>query len=152
MHRTAGGLIVISRRWVGEGEFISLLLGPFGNGNPLQCSCLESPGDSRAQRAAVYGVAQSQTRLACRVYWRAPVRLLGVVSIQHFMERELADDKSFKICIWSSLDGLPRWLSGKESSCRRCRLDLWVGKDPWRRECNPLQYSCMENSKDRGAW
>ena len=32
-----------------------------GNGNPLQCSCLENPRDSGAWRAAVYGVAQSQT-------------------------------------------------------------------------------------------
>ena len=23
---------------------------------------------------------------------------------------------------------------------------------PWRRKCNPLQYSCLENSMDRGAW
>ena len=30
---------------------------------PLQCSCLESPRDSRAWWAAVYGVAQSQTQL-----------------------------------------------------------------------------------------
>ena len=34
-----------------------------GNGNPLQCSCLENPRDSRAWWAAVYGVAQSRTRL-----------------------------------------------------------------------------------------
>ena len=34
-----------------------------GNGNPLQCSCLENPRDSRAWWAAVCGVAQSQTRL-----------------------------------------------------------------------------------------
>ena len=34
-----------------------------GNGNPLQCSCLENPRDGRAWWAAVYGVAQSQTRL-----------------------------------------------------------------------------------------
>ena len=33
------------------------------NGNPLQCSCLENPRDSGAWWAAVYGVAQSQTRL-----------------------------------------------------------------------------------------
>ena len=32
-----------------------------GNGNPLQCSCLENPRDDRAWWAAVYGVAQSQT-------------------------------------------------------------------------------------------
>ena len=41
-----------SLSWVGE-----------GNGNPLQCSCLENPRDGGAWWAAVYGVAQSQTRL-----------------------------------------------------------------------------------------
>ena len=34
-----------------------------GNGNPLRCSCLENPRDGWAWRAAVYGVAQSRTRL-----------------------------------------------------------------------------------------
>ena len=34
-----------------------------GNGNPLQCSCLENPRDEEAWWAAVYGVAQSRTRL-----------------------------------------------------------------------------------------
>ena len=34
-----------------------------GNGNPLQCSCLENPRDGRAWWAAVYGVEQSWTRL-----------------------------------------------------------------------------------------
>ena len=35
-------------------------------------------------------------------------------------------------------------------------LEMWArslgGKIPWRRTCNPLQYSCLENPKDRGAW
>ena len=34
-----------------------------GNGNPLQCSCLENPRDRAAWWAAVYGVAQSRTQL-----------------------------------------------------------------------------------------
>ena len=34
-----------------------------GNGNPLQCSCLENPREGGAWWAAVYGVTQSQTRL-----------------------------------------------------------------------------------------
>ena len=34
-----------------------------GNGNPLQCSCLENPTDRGAWWAAVYGVAQSWTQL-----------------------------------------------------------------------------------------
>ena len=34
-----------------------------GNGNPLQCSCLENPRDGGAWWAAVYGIAQSRTGL-----------------------------------------------------------------------------------------
>ena len=34
-----------------------------GNGNPLQCSCLENPRDGRVWWAALYRVAQSRTRL-----------------------------------------------------------------------------------------
>ena len=34
-----------------------------GNGNPLQCPCLENPRDGGAWRAAVYGVAQNRTLL-----------------------------------------------------------------------------------------
>ena len=40
----------------------SILFGE-GNGNPLQCSCLENPRDGGAWWAAVYGVTQSRTRL-----------------------------------------------------------------------------------------
>ena len=35
-----------------------------GNGNPLQYSCLENPMDRGAWKAAVHGVAKSQTRLS----------------------------------------------------------------------------------------
>ena len=35
-----------------------------GNGNPLQCSCLENPRDGEAWWAAVYGVAQSRDAAA----------------------------------------------------------------------------------------
>ena len=34
-----------------------------GNGNPLQCPCLENPMDGEAWQAAVHGVAQSRTQL-----------------------------------------------------------------------------------------
>ena len=34
-----------------------------GNGNPLQCSCLENPRDWGAWWAAIYGIAQSRTQL-----------------------------------------------------------------------------------------
>ena len=32
------------------------------------------------------------------------------------------------------------------------KVDLWVRKIPWRRKQNPLQYSCLENPMDEGAW
>ena len=50
--------------------------------------------------------------------------------------------------------GLPTWLSGEESTCqgRRHGFDPRVWKIPWRRKCNPLQYSCLGNPMDRGAW
>ena len=38
-------------------------LGEEGNGNPLQCSCLENLRDGGAWWAAVYGIVQSRTRL-----------------------------------------------------------------------------------------
>ena len=43
-------------------DFSLLRIGE-GNGNALQCSCLENPRDGRAGWAAVSGVAQSWTRL-----------------------------------------------------------------------------------------
>ena len=42
---------------------LSLLCIGEGNGNPLHCSCLENPRDGEAWWAAVYGAAQSRTRL-----------------------------------------------------------------------------------------
>ena len=44
-------------------EFLSDKSNGEGNGNPLQCSCLENPRDGGAWWAALYGVAQSRTRL-----------------------------------------------------------------------------------------
>ena len=47
--------------------------------------------------------------------------------------------------------------SGEESTCqcgtcKRRAFSPWVGKLPWRRNGSPLQYSCLENPMDRGAW
>ena len=52
---------------------------------------------------------------------------------------------------------LSRWLTGKESTCqcrrrRTYRFDSWVRKILGIENENPLQYSCLENSMDRGAW
>ena len=56
------GSLRVGHNWMTS---LSLFTGEIGegNGNPLQCSCLENPRDGGAWWAAVYGVAQSQTRL-----------------------------------------------------------------------------------------
>ena len=59
----------------------------------------------------------------------------------------------FNIQLW----GFPGGIRGKEPTCqcrrhKRCEFDSGVGKAPWRRACNPLQYPCLENPMDRGAW
>ena len=50
--------------------------------------------------------------------------------------------------------GLLRWLSGKESACqcRRHGFDPLSRISPGERNGNPLQYSCLGNLMDRGAW
>ena len=54
------GLLRVGHDWVTS---LSLSCIGKGNGNPLQCSCLENPRDGGAWWAAVYGVAQSRTWL-----------------------------------------------------------------------------------------
>ena len=59
-----------------------------GNGNPLQCSCLENPRDGGAWWAAVYGVAQSWTRLKQQFGKGVNVSLLAndvIVSVKNLM-------------------------------------------------------------------
>ena len=53
---------LMSKYWINESRNDNKLKGG-GNGNPLQCSCLENPRDAGAWWAAVYGVAQGRTRL-----------------------------------------------------------------------------------------
>ena len=81
-----------------------------GNGNPLQCSCLENPRDGEAWLAAVYGVAQSRTRLRqlssssrlCesespnRMYWELgallAIKVKSLYPIHHFLWNSMATD------------------------------------------------------------
>ena len=55
---------------------------------------------------------------------------------------------------YSTSRGLPRWLSGKESTgqSRRLRFHPRVGKIPWRREWQPTPAFLPGNPVDRGAW
>ena len=62
-----------------------------GNGNPLQCSCLENPRDGGAWWAAVCGVAQSRTRL----------KRLSSSSI--FCQKDKETDFDPSLLVWSDI-------------------------------------------------
>ena len=50
--------------------------------------------------------------------------------------------------------GFPCGADGKESTCNVGDLGMIprLGRSPGGRHGNPLQYSCLENPMDRGAW
>ena len=63
MDEEPGRLQSMGLQRVGHNWATSLSCIGEGNGNPLQCSCLENPREGGAWWAAIYGVAQSRTRL-----------------------------------------------------------------------------------------
>ena len=106
-----------------------------GNGNPLQCSCLENPRDDGAWRATIFEVTQSRTRLK---------QLSSSSSLPYY--------KTHKSLL---LSRLPWWLRGKESACNAGDAGSipWSGRSPGEGNGNPLQYSCLENPRDgRTYW
>ena len=50
--------------------------------------------------------------------------------------------------------GFPGGSESKESACNAGDLGSipWLGRSPEEGNGNPLQYSCLENPMDRGAW
>ena len=59
-----------------------------------------------------------------------------------------------ELMILNVTDGLPWWLSGKESTCNAGDAGLipGSGRCPGGGSGDPLQYSCLGNPMDRGAW
>ena len=65
------------------------------------------------------------------------------------------------VCPFAPIQLGNRCLSGGTSSqestcqcrrCKRCGFDPWIGKITGGGNGNPIQYSCLENPVDRGAW
>ena len=72
-----------------------------GNGNPLQCSCLENPRDGRAWWAAVYRVAQSRTWLKRLSSSKQGHSIFDSWSIHHFIFCVLLfKDTFFNVYCW----------------------------------------------------
>ena len=98
-----------------------------GNGNPLQCSCLENPRDGGAWWAAVYGVAQSRTRLK----WLSSSREFSIVlnafsrelNLMNWVEKESAELGNVEnILSWTETvsTGWGRtgaWIGEKQEEC-----------------------------------
>jgi len=83
-----------------------------GNGNPLQCSCLENPRDGEVWWAAVYGVTQSRTRLMRLSSSSSSSSLPKGLSILLIFLKEFLK-KSFQPCgmwdlsSWSGINSTP---------------------------------------------
>ena len=65
--------------------------------------------------------------------------------------------RRYKVKIISTskkLSGFPAGSDRKESACNAGDMGsiLWLGRSPGGGHGNPLQYSCLENPMDRGAW
>ena len=74
------GSLRVGHDWATSLSFSLSCVGE-GNGNSLQCSCLENPRDWGACWAAVYGVAESRTRLK----WLSMHALAVINSSQHIL-------------------------------------------------------------------
>ena len=94
-----------------------------GNGNPFQYSCLGNPMNRGAWWATVHGVEKSWTRLSDFTF----IFLFTILFIRSV---------------------------GKEFACNTGDLGSipGLGRFPWRSNGNPLQYLCLQNPMDRGAW
>ena len=79
--------------------------------------------------------------------WPGVLRFMGSQWVRHDWGTELN---------WTDyiLFGLPSWLSSKETSCNTGDLGSipGLGRSPGGGNGYPLQYSCLENSMDRGSW
>ena len=109
-----------------------------GNGNPLQCPCLENPMDRGAWWAAIYGVAQSQRRLK-----RLSSSSSSSSSSNYLTEVKL---ESFDMGLRHQYFVNFPADSNMPPSLRTIALESKEGNG------TPLQYSCLENPMDRGAW
>ena len=125
----------------------------------LQCSCLENPVDRGVWWAAIYGVAQSQTRLK-QLSSNSRMHHLGEHGALACKPKEKLRSPASLLshcCVYSPLRAPPHpsgGSAGKESACNAGDSGLIPGLGNSSGEGNgyPLQCSCLENSMERGAW
>ena len=136
-----GGLQSTGSLRIGHDWTTSLSFAGEGNGNPLQCSCLENPRDGGAWWAAVCGVTQSRTRL----------KRLSSSSIQNYTLSCSKHKHSimYQVPGWGQLCWgiVPSWVAACSHVCvavcfsRHCYMLCW-GSCPRARD----RSACMEGS------
>ena len=99
-------------------------------------------------------MATHSSSLAWKIPWtEEPGRLqsMGSQRVGHDWATSLSLSLSL---IYLGASQVAQWWSACQyRRCRRHNFDPWVGKIPWcRKHSNSLQYSCLENPMDRGAW
>jgi len=80
-----------------------------GNGNPLQCSCLENPRDGGAWWSAIYGDPQSRTRLKRLSSSSSSIELLLKILSPWYIHSSSAAAKLLQSCptLCDPIDGSP---------------------------------------------
>ena len=112
---------------------------------------------SHCQGACLH-VLQGREQKEVDIYYVKPCTVLFKLNFKQLGSILNALDSltPLKIYFWykQELFGLPRWLSVKESSRDEGDLGLipGSGRSPGEGNGNSLQYSCLGNFMDRGAW
>ena len=99
-----------------------------GNGTPLQYSCLENSMDRGAWQATVHGVAESRTRLSDFTFTFTLAEIFPVAQMAKKNEKNKITSLRY---IFNYV--IPQEVVGEGNG-------------------SPLQYSCLENPMDGGAW
>ena len=143
-----------------------------GNGNPLQYSCLENPMDRGAWQATVHGVTKRQAHdryTQChrtRIFPYTTTSQLTNSGYLPLMEYFYLIELMYQFCqvfslfFWRGPYFPPSYIEPLMAQMVKhlpAMRETWVrflGWDdsPGGGNGNPLQYSCLENSMDGGAW
>ena len=116
-----------------------------GNGNPLQCSCLENPRDGGAWWAAVYGVAQSRTWL--KRLSSSSIRGLLFSSGLKGTALHISRAFSMHLFLFSRTQLWTNMLSLAPLPTTRTHFCVsWTHGRMWALLCSPSLYYCLEIS------
>ena len=101
-----------------------------GNGNPLQCPCLENPLDRGTWPARVHGVAKIRTWLKQLSTWSLKETVGKCQSLTHALTSQGRLPSGLRSCVWSQSLAWPRESISREGSWDRPRARLAAQHHP----------------------